>query len=64
MELLMAEIRAPPLATHSFELIVLQGSDSKTYEMALIIAGILVPPPISSITSKLIPFCLSSSEKL
>lgn len=56
----MAEIKAAPFATHSFELIVLQGSESKTYDITLIIDGILVPPPISSITSKLIPFCLSS----
>ena len=55
----MAEIKAAPFATHSLEFIVRQGSELNTYEIALMIAGILVPPPINSITSKLMPLCLS-----
>ena len=56
----MAEIKAAPLAIHSLEFRVLDGSTPNISKMDFIIIGILDPPPISSIWFISIFCCLSS----
>jgi hypothetical protein len=52
--LLMADIKAHPLATDSLEFKVLDGSMLNTSLTKFKKAGILVPPPISSMLCKAI----------
>jgi hypothetical protein len=49
IELFIAEIKAAPLAIHSLEFSVLDGSTPNISKMDFMIIGILDPPPISSI---------------
>jgi hypothetical protein len=49
IELFMAEIKAAPLAIHSLEFSVLDGSTPNTSKIDFMITGILDPPPMSSI---------------
>ena len=60
----MADSKAAPFAMHSLEFNVRDGYSPKIFDTAFKIAGIRVPPPISSTESILIPFCLSYSKSL
>ena len=55
----MADSKAAPFAMHSLEFNVRDGYSPKIFEIAFKMAGIRVPPPISSTESTLIPFYLS-----
>ena len=57
----MAEHKAAPLAMHSFEFKVLEGSISKVEETCLMKQGILDPPPTSSICEMVTPSSISFS---
>lgn len=60
----MADSKAAPFAIHSLEFNVREGSSPKIFDTAFKMAGIRVPPPISSTESTLIPFSLSYSKNL
>lgn len=60
MLLLTAETKAAPFAMHSLEFKVRDGYSPKMLLITFKIAGIRVPPPISSTESILIPFELIS----
>lgn len=62
IEELMADSKAAPFAMHSLEFNVRDGYSPKIFEIAFKMAGIRVPPPISSTESTLIPFYLSYSK--
>jgi hypothetical protein len=59
IELFIAEIKAAPLAMHSLEFSVLDGSTPNISRIDFMITGILEPPPTSSIWFISMFCCLS-----